>query len=178
MMSFYTKKYFSNYYKERSHVFDFQLREARRYSEGYDIFLSHSNLDREIILGIWMYLESKGLKVYVYWIDDQDLDSEEVNKVNAERIRKRMKVSKSLIYASSKGAENSKWMTWELGFMDGRTQSKCAILPLVDREGESFEGKEFMSLYPTVSKEGIGFNSKPIIFDGKQRHYSLKNWIN
>ena len=37
----------------------------------YDIFLSHSSLDNELIAGLKLILEDMGLKVYVDWNDKQ-----------------------------------------------------------------------------------------------------------
>jgi hypothetical protein len=40
----------------------------------YDIFLSHSYDDAEIIYGVKKLIEGLGLSVYVDWIDDAKLD--------------------------------------------------------------------------------------------------------
>lgn len=55
------------------------LREEVRASaaaESFDIFLSHSSEDAEIVLGVREILVGLGLKVYIDWIDDPQLDNE------------------------------------------------------------------------------------------------------
>lgn len=70
----------------------------------FDIFLSHSFLDREEVLGLYRELTEMGFSVYVDWIVDADLDRNNVTKATAELIRNRMKNSKSLLLAVSTNA--------------------------------------------------------------------------
>lgn len=85
-------------------------------TDAFDIFLSHSIADAEIVLGIKQLLEETGLKVYVDWVEDAQLDRRAITKETAAALRQRMKQSKSLIYLSSDNSSSSKWMPWELGF--------------------------------------------------------------
>ena len=64
----------------------------------YDIFLSHSSLDNELIAGLKLILEDMGLKVYVDW-NDKRLDPNHVTPETAVVLRERMKQCKSLLYA-------------------------------------------------------------------------------
>ena len=99
-------------------------------------------------------LTSQGYKVYVDWIIDPHLDRSNVTKESAEHIRNRMKSSKSLLLAISANATTSKWMPWELGFVDGNT-NKCAIIPVYDNYysmPESYSGFEYLKLYPYIKK--------------------------
>ena len=53
------------------------LRESRataRDAETIDIFLSHSITDADLVLGVKNLLESRGLKVYVDWDTDRQVD--------------------------------------------------------------------------------------------------------
>lgn len=47
----------------------------------------------------------------------------------------------------------SKWMPWELGYVDGNT-SKCAIIPVSKERypAKSFKGSEYLLLYPFIKK--------------------------
>lgn len=56
----------------------------------YDIFLSHSSLDNELIAGLKLILEDMGLKVYVDW-NDKQLDPNNVTPETAAVLRERMK---------------------------------------------------------------------------------------
>jgi hypothetical protein len=116
----------------------------------FDIFLSHSYADAEVVLGVKRLLEAEHLTVYVDWIEDGQLDRTKVTVENAEQLRGRLQHSKSLIYVSSRASVTSRWMPWELGYFDGSSPGHVAILPLVASEGDDFVGQEYLSLYPYV----------------------------
>ena len=84
-----------------------------RVEKEYDIFLSHSFDDAETIYILYTYLKSLGWSVYVDWIEDTQLDRQNVTRSTAELLRIQMKRSKTLIYASSSASKDSKWMPWE-----------------------------------------------------------------
>ncbi len=122
--------------------------------KNYDIFLSHSYLDKTIILGLSVELESYGYSVYVDWIEDSKLDRTSVTPKSVNLIKQRMKSSKCLLYATSRNSTNSKWMPWELGFMDGFC-NKVAILPITNYYYNSYKGTEYLSIYPFADKEKV-----------------------
>jgi hypothetical protein len=119
---------------------------------GYDVFLSHSFQDADVILGIKTAAEASGLKVYVDWIDDPGLDRNKVHAKTAEALRSRIKASSSLVYAHSTNTQDSKWMPWELGYFDGFRPGYVWILPLVEEYDSEFKGQEYLGLYPTIEK--------------------------
>ena len=120
----------------------------------FDVFLSHSKEDAEIIAGVKRLLEAGGLTVYVDWIDDSQLDRSRVTTATAAQLRKRMRQCKSLIFATSKSSSDSKWMPWELGYFDGFKPGHVAVLPLVSTPGAAFVGQEYLGLYPRVQDIG------------------------
>lgn len=122
-------------------------------NDQFDVFLSHSSDDVELVLGVMSLLQEQGLKVYVDWVVDTLLERNLVNRNTANILRNRMKQSHSLIYLATGNATHSKWMPWELGFFDGFKTDRIAILPIVNSANEAFEGQEYLSLYPKVSKE-------------------------
>jgi hypothetical protein len=126
--------------------------ESQRYQTSFDVFLSHSINDYELVLGVKQLLEEQGLKVYVDWVVDQQLERQKVDKNTAQVLRSRMKQSTSLMYIATQNASSSKWMPWEVGFFDGYRADKVAILPILDNEGQQFEGQEYLGLYPVVTK--------------------------
>lgn len=121
-------------------------------ADSFDVFLSHSIADAEIVLGIKQLLEERGLKVYVDWVEDAQLDRRAVTKETAAVLRQRMRQSKSLIYLSSENSSSSKWMPWELGFFDGFKPGGVAIMPVLDSATDTFKGQEYLGLYPIVQK--------------------------
>jgi len=121
-------------------------------STSFDIFLSHSFEDAEVVLGVKVLLEGEGLSVYVDWIEDALVDRSRVNAQTADLLRSRMNHSKYLLYASSVASPDSKWMPWELGYFDGRRPGHVGVLPIVQYAGSRFEGVEYLSLYPVIEQ--------------------------
>lgn len=132
-----------------------ELMESYRHKlrEEFDVFLSHSVDDSDLILGVMVLLQKQGLKVYVDWVVDKGLDRNSVNKETAAVLRERMKSSNSLMFIATGNSSNSKWMPWELGFFDGHKPGQVAVLPLLDSENQSFQGQEYLGLYPVVTKQ-------------------------
>jgi hypothetical protein len=128
--------------------------DSRGFSTGnsYDIFLSHSYGDGEIILGVKRLIEGLGLSVYVDWIEDPNLDHGKVTSRTAAILRLRMRACSALIYVHSSQSAKSVWMPWEIGFFDGFKPSHVWILPVVANSDSEFENQEYLGLYPTVEQ--------------------------
>lgn len=118
----------------------------------FDVFLSHSFRDAEVILGVKSLLEARGQSVYVDWVEDPQLDRSRVTASTAGALRERMRKCRSLIYATSDAAAHSKWMPWELGYFDGLRGQRIAIMPLMASSSSTFVGQEYLGLYPLVEK--------------------------
>jgi hypothetical protein len=118
----------------------------------FDIFLSHSYMDKELILGITNQLEMLGYVVYVDWKEDKQLIRDNVTKDTAQVIRERLAQSKSLFFATTDNAKDSKWMPWELGYMDGK-KARAAILPITPTptNGDAYAGQEYLGIYPYIA---------------------------
>ena len=96
------------------------LKESARFTrDAYDVFLSHSKMDANLVLGAKHILEAKGYTVYVDWIDDPQLDRSRVNRRTADTLRRRMRRCKLMFYLHTKNASLSKWCPWELGYFGG-----------------------------------------------------------
>ncbi|WP_338359803.1 toll/interleukin-1 receptor domain-containing protein [Yeosuana marina] len=178
-MKFYTKSYLSDLSESRrkgTKTFSSVINENKNRTH-FDIFLSHSFKDQKYIAGLYLELTSKGYSVYVDWIIDPHFQRDNVTKATVDKIRLRMKQSKSLIYATSENASNSKWMPWELGFMDG-DKGRCAILPITDYETDTFKGQEFLSAYPLVTKgSNTFFESDLNIQLSTYSSKEMKSWM-
>jgi hypothetical protein len=147
----------------------------------FDIFLSHSFLDRDEVLGLYRELTEMGFKVYVDWIVDPELDRNNVTKATAELIRNRMKNSKTLLLAISTNATMSKWMPWELGYADGNT-GRCAIIP-ISRENlslYSFNRIEYLKLYPYVDRATLKNSQdyKLWVNEDENTYVQFESWMN
>ena len=155
MSRLFTEDFFRNY--SRTSLNESQQIELRSFSQTaawsdsqkFDIFLSYNIADKAVVEGIYYYLSKLGYKVYLDSIIDPRLNRNSVTKQTAEKIHKRLKNSRSLIFAASKGASLSKWMTWELGVVDGNT-SKCMLLPVAQGYETVFNKQEYLKLYPII----------------------------
>lgn len=152
---------------------------AAKVSDTFDVFLSHSIADAEIVLGIKQLLEESGLKVYVDWVEDAQLDRRAVTKEAAAVLRQRMRQSKSLIYLSSDNSSSSKWMPWELGYFDGFRPDGVAIMPVLDSPTDAFKGQEYLGLYPIVQKDTYKDGSPDVFVEERGVRWStLKRFGN
>lgn len=115
----------------------------------YDLFISHSFKDKQLIEGLYQLFDEAGYRVYVDWIDDSNLDRTNVNEKTAALLKKRMNFCKALAYISTENTPSSKWCPWELGFGDGKLGLVC-ILPVMQG---SYIGQEYLGLYPYLDYE-------------------------
>lgn len=143
----------------------------------YNIFLSHSVRDAELILGIKGMLEDLDYSVYVDWIDDPQLDRSRVSPRTADTLRKRMDYSRSLFYVTTENAQHSKWMPWECGYFDG-IREKVAILPVAKTATSGYSGQEYLGLYPFCQK---GKDTQHVerlwIYKDQKTYVSYDTWV-
>lgn len=152
--------------------------EASTNRNDFDIFLSHSIKDADLVLGTMRILESTGKTVYVDWVADPALDRSNVTSATANQLRERMQQSKSLFYLYSKNSSYSRWMPWELGYFDGRN-GNVAILPIVEvGNAREFRGEEFLGLYPYVDVELTKETNLPEVFINRtpSDYASFREW--
>lgn len=176
---YFTKSRLRNPIYENSQIVINSITESLQ--DNFDIFLSHSYSDKEYIAELKRILEAYGYSVYVDWITDgKTLRRDNISKETAELIRKRMKQSKSMIFATSSNSPNSKWMPWELGCYDGLKESKIAILPITDNTNDCFVGQEYLALYPYITEEGIsGKDTKTLwVNETFNKYVNFKQWLN
>ncbi len=141
-------------------------------SRNYDIFLSHSIRDCDLILGMREILVDLGYSVYVDWFEDPTLDKPKVSAETANLLRKRMNRSKSMLYITNENIENSKWMPWECGYFDG-LKEKVAIVPVKTTDLATFFGKEYLSIYPWCVKVDGVLN----VYKDARTFTTFDNWI-
>lgn len=150
-------------------------------NDNFDIFLSHSYSDRKIIPILKRKLELLGYSVYVDWIEDKLMSRESVTPKTAEILQKRMKQSKSLFYATSENAPNSKWMPWELGYFDGLKNKRVAILPIKkdNNFSDNFSGQEYLGLYYWVDIATVTNSTNKVLFinENSKKYASFNEWL-
>ena len=140
----------------------------------FDIFLSHSSLDQLQVLGIYKLLRTRGYSVYLDQVCDPQLNRAHVTRATARVLRYRMAQSRSLFVATSTNTTNSRWVPWELGFMDG-WNAKAAVLPILPAGTVSFKGQEYFELYPEVRDGGLG-RVRPNDLDIHDRGVFVATW--
>lgn len=180
-MALFTSSYLKGISQNKSSNESVQLSAQRSNKHSaFDIFLCHSFLDKEEVEGLYIELTRKGLKVYVDWIVDPHLDRNNVTRESAELVRNRLRSSRALLLATSHNADLSKWVPWELGYVDGHTQ-RCALVPVSkdNANRKSFERREYLKLYPYLEKPNNSFGFSDTIFavDNATNYVEFDSWI-
>jgi hypothetical protein len=145
-------------------------------TKSYDVFLTHSIRDAELVLGVKVLLNRYKYTVYVDWSEDPDVDKSKIAKDIADKLRKRMQCAKSLIYITTENVENFKWMPWQLGYFDG-LREKVAIMPIKDAILASYHSKEFLSVYPYITRDNALQEDRLLINKDSKNHTSIENWF-
>lgn len=142
-----------NKYRNKFENYSYSFESLNENLSSYDVFLSHSYNDKELIYSIRQELVDYGLTVYVDWIDDEQLERNRVTRETAKKLKQRMENAKALIFVTTDNSGDSKWMPWELGYFDGY-KSKVAILPVIQKHGDEYTGQEYLGIYDYITKEG------------------------
>ena len=128
---------------------------ARAERAHYDVFLSQTARDQEIVLGVYAILTEMGMTVFVDWLEAPAADRADVTPENAAYIRGKMGRSDTLLFVDSQNADQSKWMCWEIGWFDA-AKGRVAVLPVLASASDPYRGREFLGLYPYVDRDGLG----------------------
>lgn len=146
--------------------------------EVYDLFISHSFSDKDLVLGLKYKFKQAGYKVYIDWIDDSNLDRRAVTVDTAKIIKKRIEDSKGLAYIATSNITNSKWCPWELGVSDGYNGMAC-ILPIID--SRSFKGQEYLGLYPFLDFDVTKDTKRHEVWvtdqNNVRKYITLREWL-
>lgn len=144
----------------------------------FDIFLSHSSTDAEVVAGLKLELEDLGYSVYVDWIEDPLLSRTNVTKATALALKVRMNHCTALLYAFSENASNSKWMPWELGYFDG-IKGTVAVLPIANTSKHSFQGSEYLGIYYYIQISEISGTNKTAlwVYEKPDKYIIYSAWV-
>lgn len=162
---------------KRAGYSDSYITESYNFSMNYDVFISHSFSDKDLVMGLKYLFKEAGYNVYIDWINDSGLSRENVNADTARLIRNRIASSKSLAYISTSNITNSKWCPWELGVSDGINRKAC-ILPVME---SSFKGQEYLGLYPFIEYQPASQTHKSDFFvcdqEEQNKYTTLAKWL-
>lgn len=117
----------------------------------YDIFLSYCFSDKDYAIKIVNLFEKHGYAVYID-LRDPKLSRSKVDRKTVERISAIMNRCKSLVYVHTASATMSKWCPWELGYMSGKKNFRCATI-LLTEDKEEFPRQEYLDIYPYIDFE-------------------------
>ena len=145
--------------------------------ETYDLFISHSFKDHDLVIGLKYRFDKLGYKVYVDWIDDKELDRTNVTPKTAEIIKQRISRCSGLAYVATQNISSSKWCPWELGVSDGMNGRVC-ILPVT--ETGTFHGQEYLGMYPYLEFDHSFVSNDICVMDqsSSYAYASLRDWLN
>lgn len=150
-------------------------------TQKYDLFISHSYLDKSLVLSLVELFNKAGYSVYVDWINDSALDRNRVDQKTAELLRTRMDECKGLAYIATSNIVSSRWCPWELGNADGSKNGRCAILPILKTNNNTYKGQEYLGLYPYIDYAQTENQSKYDFWvndpNEKNTYISLKKWL-
>ena len=125
-------------------IYNTQLEQMKK----YDLFLSHSSFDSELLLSLKSVLNHSNVNVYVDWVSDRNALKRELTNTNtANTIIERLKSSKALLYIHTQASQNSKWTPWELGFFHALKGKICIYNP------DNIEKAPYLDIYPIVVLE-------------------------
>lgn len=98
------------------------------------IFLSHSHLDKTIVVKIGLLFEKLNTNLYIDWLDNTL--PENTNRTTANEIKNKINGSDKFIFLATYHGLRSKWCNWELGIADSlKKHRNVAILPIETSTG-------------------------------------------
>ena len=115
----------------------------------FDVFLCHSYIDAEIVLGIKQIIEERySFTVFVDWVESPS-SRNKINSDNASWLKSVMDNCDNLVYVHTPNSSISKWCPWELGYFDHKNKENVWIA-LVSNVDTSDTGQEYLNLYKQV----------------------------
>lgn len=136
----------------------------------YDIFISHSSANRELISKLRQVLEERfGLSAYIDWDEDGDTTRDEIT----EKIKNAMDRSKSLLYVKTSESDDSQWVAWEVGRFDAKKPDNIAVLLIEDDKftADTWRHREFLKDYQILDKTD---NIKDFVNMGHKKFFAAK----
>ena len=148
-------------------------------NKNYDLFISHSFMDKELVEVLYEKFEEAGYEVYIDWKESSLQDRENVSSETAKILRERINNWLGLSYIATENIVNSKWCPWELGYADGK-KNRAAILPILNNGSNEYKGLEYLGIYPYIDyNTSINGKYEFWVNDQKDRNkYTvLREWL-
>lgn len=150
-----------------SHIYNSQLEQNKK----YDLFLSHSSTNKDLLLGVKTILNSLDFNVYVDWINDKEsLKRTLTNADTAQVIVERLKACNALMFLYTQDSLKSLWTPWEIGYFHSLKGKICVYYP--DDIDENLI-PAYINIYPKVYLEENRFMVKI-----DEKTMPIRNWFN
>ena len=147
---------------KKSIILDSYSFEKRASYQSFDVFLSHSSKDEDILPSIINFISQYGVNVY---IDKSDKElPKETSSETGEILKNRIREAKKFIVLVSQNSKDSKWIPWELGIADVKMKiENVAILPKVQKVSvPDWPKQEYLGLYPRIVLENFTGKTTPV----------------
>ena len=146
----------------------------------YDVFISHSYLDKDLINALYYKFEQCGYTVYIDWKDEKLKDRNKITKDVANKLKENMNNSKGLLFVATDNSSESKWCPWELGYVDG-LKNRTAILPILEKKTSEYKGQEYLGIYPYITYAKVKDKEKFDFWvndpENSKKYSTLKQWL-
>lgn len=150
-----------------SHIYNSQLEQNKK----YDLFLSHSSTNKDLLLGVKTMLNSLNFNVYIDWINDKEsLKRTLTNADTAHVIIERLKACDALMFVYTEDSLKSLWTPWEIGYFHSLKGKICVYYP--DEIDENMI-PAYINIYPKVF-----FKEYEILVKMDGGTIPIRNWIN
>lgn len=105
----------------------------------YDLFISHSYKDWEIVRDIVADANKAGLNCYVDWnADDDFLKRDLVSEFTKEVLKVRLENSDRLLFISTENSRASEWVSFELQYYQEHVKNDILMIVVDGEDGRNF----------------------------------------
>lgn len=149
--------------------------------QAFDVFLSHSSKDKDILPSVISFLSEYGVNVY---IDKSDNElPQNISPETGKILKNRIQEARKFIVLISENSRYSKWIPWELGIADEKKKMKnIALLPTVESGFlPDWPQQEYLGLYPRIVYSNFKGQNK-VVWMVLNHHQNtgteLSEWLN
>lgn len=155
------------------------INESRGFSKSEQkvVFMSYRKKDKQWIKPIVDFLQARGVKVYIDYIDEQLPDKP--SSETASILRQRIKDLYNFFLMATPNSKDSKWIPWELWLGDGFDGYKNAIILPVTNYTHNWDKQEYFEIYGYVKEADNEDNKKTdwAVFYPDGSAIWLENWL-
>lgn len=156
-----------------------ELMKEARAAVAPDVFLAHSNLDRDHVERTVALFKNLGATAYTDY-SDASLPAQ-VTTETARTLRERIAAAQKFVLLASTNIKQSRWTPWELGLADGLKGGRnVCLLPISGDVSVCAVDQEYLRLYPTLVEEQLAGKSSIelcVKVPDQNRFWTLDQWL-